>query len=618
MIIQSLVEKYQILAQSQIEDLPLAGWSVAKVSYAIPLKEDGSLSGELMDIRGKLNNKSRPQSLVVPEQAKRTSQVLPFFLVDNATYLLGIDTKNKPEKARESFLAAKSLHEEILQDVDSPAARAILNFFQKWDVEKAEKDPNLKVALADLKKGANLVFFFETTHVYHIPEIIDAWEVYLGKNEATDAFCSITGENDTIARLHPSIKGVQGAQSSGASLVSFNAEAYNSFGKEQGMNAPIGEKAAFEYTAALNYLLKASATHKRIEGTTLVFWANKKSDTPSEIIKQSITGFDESRRSLQQDEGMSLELSQTDLSDLMEKLSKGEAFQHDGEMISPNTPVYILGLSPNAARLSIRFFAERQLGVFVTNLMAHQERLTVVKPAYEKEKKLGIDDLLNAVISDKSRDKKAADLLGGELLRSILMGREYPRSLITMLSTRIKADRKMTSTRAAILKAYYLKNRHPQCPEEVLQVELNKEATNIPYLLGRAFAVLENIQWSANAKVGPGPGNKKSISMNKTIGDKYFYSAAATPSRIFPVLIDLSRHHLSKLNSNNPVASVRLQAQLTEIMGELGAKDLPNRLSLPERGSFQLGYFFQKQDDFKQIELKKAEKKYLKGEGKDE
>lgn len=620
MIIQSLIEKYEILEKSNLDTLPLAGSSAAKVSYLIRLRKNGSLVGKITDIRDKEGGKKGriPQIKIVPEQPKRTSQVMPFFLSDNATYLLGLDMKNNPEKARKSFLAAKKLHEEILQDVDIPAAKAVLNFFRSWDSAKVEEDENIKDVLTELKKGVNLAFSFMGKLIYDFPEVKKAWKNYLEREATIDGFCSITGEKAKIARLHPLIKGVQGAQTSGASLVSFNAEAYSSFGNVQGMNAPISEKAAFAYAAALNYLLSEPRTHRQIAGTTLVFWANKSSEIPSQIIDSAFASIKEVQEKNPEDGKQKIELRQTDLLAAMKKLQKGEDVSFENELISPKTPFYILGLSPNAARLSIRFYAQRNLGFFVTNLMAHQERLNIIKPEYEKEQSLGIDELLNAVTSEKSRDKKAVELLAGELLRSIVMGNNYPYSLITLLSMRIKADRKITSSRAAIIKAYYLKNRHPKCPQEVLHVELNKEATNAPYLLGRAFAVLEKIQWSANAKIDPERDNKKGISMNKTIADKYFNSAATTPSYIFPILLNLSQHHLRKLASKNQSASLSLQMQLSEILAKLDGKEFPKHLTLPEQGSFQLGYYHERQSGFAKAELKKAKENTFEGMEKDE
>lgn len=159
------------------------------------------------------------------------------------------------------------------------------------------------------------------------------------------------------------------------------------------------------------------------------------------------------------------------------------------------------------------------------------------------------------------------------------MNTSYPATLLYGVNLRIRAEHTVTRGRAAILKAYYLKNPHTDVPKEVLTVSLNPDSTNVPYTLGRLFSVLEQVQASAN------PG------INTTIKDRYFNSASATPSHVFPTLINLAQKHLKKLPDAH---RIHLEKQISQLMSMLG-ESYPTSLNLPQQGSFQLGYYHQTQ-----------------------
>lgn len=107
------------------------------------------------------------------------------------------------------------------------------------------------------------------------PFIQETWET--ARNESSEdgqiGTCLVTGKEAEISRIHKTIKGVPGAQSSGAALVSFNAPAFESYGKEQSYNAPVGKYAEFAYTTALNYLLNQRKYTFQLGDSMIVFWA---------------------------------------------------------------------------------------------------------------------------------------------------------------------------------------------------------------------------------------------------------------------------------------------------------------------------------------------------------
>ncbi len=229
----------------------------------------------------------------------------------------------------------------------------------------------------------------------------------------------------------------------------------------------------------------------------------------------------------------------------------------------------------------MRFFWQDTFGGLLKNINRHYEQLEIVRPSFDRREQLSLWDLLQETVNQKSTNKEPSHQLTGDVLRSILTGAPYPATLLNAVQLRIRADRQITRGRAAILKAYYLRNPHSDCPKEVLAVKLDPQNApeNVPYTLGRLFSVLEAIQQSAN------PG------INATIKDKYFSSASATPATIFPILLNLSQKHLRKLEKG---LAIYYDRQIGELVKTLGTS-LPAHLSLPEQGFFQLGYYQQTQ-----------------------
>ena len=581
MILQALVEHYEDLAAQG--KLARPGWSDANISYALYINDAGEIE-QVADIRQVSENgkeKPKPQVRKLPSSPTgRTSlAVKPAFLWDNSKYILGIDSKGKPEQSLRCFQGCRVLHHQLLDDVDSPAARAVLAFFDCWDPAKAREHPALADKLEDILAGANLVFRYQGAFLQDDALVRSAWQRYYdAAGDGPELVCLVTGKKGTTEAVHPSIKGVAGAQSSGAALVSFNGGAFCSYGKEQSFNAPTSKYAAFAYTSALNHLLAEREYVGRIGDTTVLFWASGGQRAYQSFSMASLFGAPST-------------YSVSDLQKMVLDLCQGKPVLFEETQLDPNTTFYILGLSPNAARLSVRFFLKNSFGEFVRNIQAHQERLEIVRPAFDKFEILPLWKLLDETVNQNSRDKSLVPGMAGETLRAILNDTPYPATLLNGVSLRIRAEREITRGRAAILKAYYLKHPHPDVPKEVLTVSLNPDSTNIPYVLGRLFSVLEAIQSSAN------PG------INTTIKDKYFNSASATPSRVFPTLINLAQKHLRKLDKGFDISYSK---QLTDLTAKLG-ETFPDRLSLPQQGAFQLGYYHQTQARY----TKKEEREHV-------
>lgn len=565
MILQALVKLYEDLAAQGKIARP--GWSPVQVSWALCLDAGGRLIQVIPLLEGQKNGGSTAQSMELPTPVARSVNIDSNFLWDHSGYLLGIDAKGKPERSRQCFDACRRLHEQVLDGVDSPISRAILAYFSQWQPARAAEHPALSDCLEEVRKGANLVFRVEGRFAQEDAAIRAAWQNhYDSGGDGPDMQCLVTGQMGPVARLHPAVKGVRGAQSSGASLVSFNAPAFCSYGREQSLNAPTGKYAAFAYTAALNHLLSDRAHVQRLGDTTVVFWAAGADPAYQAFSAAALFGGPRPAG-----------LEEATLRAALKKLSRMERCAE--VPLDPARPFYILGLSPNAARLSVRFFLRDCFGGFLSHVNAHHARMEIVRPANDPYETISLWALLQETVPQTVRDKSPSPVLAGATARAILSNTDYPAALLNGVMLRIRADRKITRGRAAILKAYYLKNPHTECPKEVLTVSLNETSSIVPYNLGRLFSVLEAIQQAAN------PG------INTTIKDKYFNSASATPATIFPILNNLAQKHLKKLDTGLRIHYDRQLGQIKELLGEM----LPGRLSLPEQASFDLGYYHQTQ-----------------------
>lgn len=572
MILQALTRYYEdLLSRGEIA---APGWAPAKISFALCLNENGELTQIVPTMDEVSKGKKtvfQPQLITLPAAVKRTVSIAANFLWDNSAYLLGIDQKGDPERSLKCFAAAAKLHHAVLDSVDSPNARAILAFFDTWKPEHAAEHPALIRQLDDVTAGGNLVFRVDGRKVEEDAAIREAWQRYRdGGESGVKMQCLVTGNEDEIAAVHPSVKGVRDAQSSGAALVSFNAPAFCSYGREQNYNAPVGKYAAFAYTAALNHLLADRDHVQHIGDTTVVCWAEGADDAYPGFFSAVIGG------------GTYGGLSDNDLRAALKRLANGLPCDDLG--VDPNRPFYILGLAPNAERLSVRFFLRDSFGKLMENVNAHYARLEIAGAKYSI---LPLWALLNATVRDFKK-QVPSPVVSGATLRAVFSGTPYPVSLMEAVLLRIRAERDITWGKAAIIKAYYLKNPHEDCPKEVLTVSLNEASTNPAYTLGRLFSVYEAVQQAAN------PG------INATIKDKYFNSAAAMPASIFPVLNNLCQKHLRKLDARQ---RVYYDKQIMKLKGVLN-ENYPARMTLAQQGSFDLGYYHQTQKRYTKKEEK--------------
>lgn len=546
-------------------EAPPPGYSQEKISFEIVLDATGKVV-RFADQRRPEGNKMLPKILAVPEPVKRTAGIAANLFWDKSAYVLGVTANEKATRTPEEHRAFRDLHLELLANSTDPGLSALYGFLEGWHPSDFTKlgypvdalDQNIVFRLEG-DKGGNGV----PQYIHDRPAARDLVALRSGGGDL--AHCLVTGKIAPATRLHPAIKGVSGAQSSGASLVSFNLDAFESYGKRQGLNAPVSEDAAFSYGAALNALLaRDSHRNLRIGDTAVVFWAETpergRAASLEEMMFQALTAEDEA----------------TATSKLRESLAAvAEGRARGDPNLDPDTRVYILGLAPNAARLALRFWYPGRFGDFARNVTRSWNDLAVAPPGWKGP------PAIRSLLYETAVQGKAENippLLGGELMRAVLTGGRYPRTLLSSVIGRIRADGKINGRRVAICKAVINRNSG----KEDISVSLDTENSDPAYRLGRLFAVLERTQSAAL------PG------INATIKDRYFAAASATPLRVFPGLIKNNTHHLALLRKGEKGGLAHwLDRQMGEIWDGLPA-NLPRSLTLEDQGRFVAGYYHQR------------------------
>jgi len=580
MILTALSQYYDRLVSADGHSkVPAYGFSEEKIGYILVLSEQG----ELVDVEPNLTDekKPRPKFMAVPRPEKRTSGVKPNFLWDKTAYVLGIalpkDKKTEAifEPSLATFEAFRDVHLSLLNQVEDKGLKAVTYFLQNWQPENFESSV-LKAEILD----SNVVFRLDGVRQF-IHETIEAkeiWSSLLKTNDGKEAMCLITGKHQPISRLHPSIKGVSGGQSSGVSIVSFNKDSFESYGKEQGVNAPVSEQAAFAYTTALNYLLRRENKQSiGLGDTTIVFWAQE--DNAEKVQKAESLFMNFFNPPSVTDNSETVELKAE-----IEKLAKGRPLSEIAPDLDPKTQFFILGLAPNAARLSIRFWLQTDFGHIQQRLAEHFQDLALDPLPWKTQP--SIWRLLMQLVPHREGQKnKIEDVpahLAGELMRSVLTGQRYPRAILAQLLSRFRSDGDINGLRVAMVKAVLQREFRKQLTKEEIPMSLDESNTNPAYLLGRLFAMLESIQRGAL-------GDK----VNATIADKYYASASTVPYSVYPRLLTGSKHHLSKIRKEKPGWAFNLEKELGQIMSQLPT-EFPRHFSIENQGRFSIGYYHQK------------------------
>lgn len=573
-ILQSLESYYR-----RLPGVAEPGWSPEKFGWSIVLSRQGE-PVDVEDIHDLLGKKPRPKLHAVPAAVKRTVGIAPNFLWDKTAYVLG-RTAGEGKRTAQEHAAFVATHLERLAGHNDEGLAALRRFLEKWAPERFDAPP-FKPEMLD----ANVMFRLDSDrcYIHERPAARALVATGQGGAEEEGILCLVTGERGAAARLHPTIKGVEGAQSSGAPLVSFNRDAFTSLGKEQGENAPTSEAAAFRYGAALNHLLTRDGPNRLrrpVGDATVVFWADA-SDAQAGEAADSF--FAQCFDSDNLEEAQAYQIRKQ-----LDAVAAGKPLAEVCPAIEPGTRFHVLGLSPNAARLSVRFWLSDTLDAFAQRLARHHEDLRIEPAPMGWGAAPSVNRLLVNTTALQREYKNIPPLLAGEVMRAVLSGTRYPLSLLSAALVRLRAgDNAESGWHAAAIRAVLvrLNRRNPEISEQgETPMSLKRDHANPGYQLGRLFAVYELAQRAALGKV------------NATIRDRYFGAASTTPASVFPLIVRGGQNHLAKVRKDKPGWATLIERELEEINDRFEPRPdgiWPRSLRLQDQGEFAIGYYHQR------------------------
>ena len=562
MILKALYDYY-----NRCGNLAVKGYEFKEIGYLIVLEKDGSF----VRLESRMINKKTASSFMVLQAVKRTGKkYVPNYFWDKYEYIVGGDGES--EIKHKTFV-------NMVVDFKSKLPKneyvdAIYNFYSKnEDVKSAISKDILYNELIKSNKNISFLIRGNTKIAAEDNDIKNTVLSEYSDNRSSN-ICLVLGKKASIVRLHTKINL---SKDTGA-LVAFQTSCgYNSYGKERGYNAPISEEAEFAYTTALNAMLSKNSHNKFMIGSrTFLFWASSDSDASKKTEEGLFSLFGK------------FEANEDDPNRRIELVRDTFMSVYNGKLnANKNDKFFILGLAPNSARIAVVYWSELPLREFAGLISRHFEDMKIVDTRKEKKPYVGLHSILGSVtLGGKSSD--ATPNLPEAVVKSIFQGLPYPISLFQACIRRICAEQSVTIVRAAIIKAYL--NRINNNNNIKIKIMLDKENQNQGYLCGRLFAVLDKIQEDANGI--------------HSIRERYMNSASSTPATVFSTILNLSAHHLEKLNNGKQVYYEKLKQ---EIVSKLDADGFPAHLSLQDQGRFFVGYYHQRQDFFTSKEDKETE-----------
>ena len=572
MILKALYDYYH-----RSGDLPVLGMELKEIGFIIVIDKYGNF----LRFEDRRIDKKSAQKFLVKKSVGRSSAPVANYLYDNSQYVFGYSDKGDMENMRKYFEVFKAKVEEIY-DVfsDNVALKAVYTFYRQDPsimVEIMQNDPLWTDIIKNLNKKYSIFSFLiegDTEIVASKRELIN---LEYDDNEILGRPCLVIGKHSKTVEV-PTATMIPGSQAT-AKLVAFQVNSgYDSYGKSKGYNAPISEEAEFAYTTALNHLLRSDSHNKFMIGSrTFLFWASSNSDA-SKASEDSL--FALFGRTEDDDPNKRIELVRHTFMSIF-----------SGDLpANKDDRFFILGLAPNSARIAVVYWNELPLREFAGLISKHFTDMEIADTDARKEKKpyMSLYSILGSVtLGGKSSD--ATPNLPDAVVKSVFQGLPYPFSLFQACIRRIRAEQSINITRAAIIKAY-LNRLNDNNNNKKLDIMLDKENQNQGYLCGRLFAVLDKIQEDANGI--------------HSIRERYMNSASATPAMVFATILNLSTHHLEKLNGGGQIFYERLKQ---EIISKLDANGFPAHLDLQDQGRFFVGYYHQRQTLFSSDKNNKTE-----------
>ena len=559
MILKALYDYYK-----RCDNLPAKGMEEKEIGFLIVL----SPKGEFLRFEDCRTGKDHARIYLVKKHVGRSSAAVANYLYDNSAYVLGYSDKSNG-KEQLYFDTFKTQIEDIAEVFpDSNEILAVKAFYdnsREEIIQTVSQDPLWE----DIKKNLSKKYSTFSFRIEGDSRIVAEKKeiLQLEEKDSSDAtFCLVSGEYGVPVDTTTSTM-IPGSQAT-AKLVAFQVNSgYDSYGKSKCGNAPISEEAEFAYTTALNSMLQKGSRNKFMLGTrTFVFWAanNNEASMETEESLFDLLGFSED--------------ANDDPNAKIMKVRKVFESIYSGIMKTGlDDKFYILGLAPNSARIAVVYWSETTLKDFAEKILRHFSDMEIHDTRKDKKPYMGIREIISSVtLGGKMSD--ATPNLPEAVVKSIFQGLPYPQTLYSACLRRIRAEQKLTITRAAIIKAYL--NRQSNNNKKI-DIMLDKDNNNQGYLCGRLFAVLDKIQEDAN-----------NIS---SIRERYMNAASATPSAVFATILNLSVHHSEKLDEGRRIYFEKIKQ---EILDKVSADGFPTHLDLQDQGRFFVGYYHQRQDFF--------------------
>ena len=561
MILKALYDYY-----NRCNNLPARGLEEKEIGFLIVL----SPNGQFLRFEDCRTGKDRARAYLVKKHVGRSSAAVANYLYDNSAYVLGYSekTNGKEQLYFDTFKEkVESIEDAFPDNKDITAIRKFYGNSRDMIIELVSQDALWEDIKKNLSKKYSIFSFRIEGDLKIVAEKKELLQLENGQDEANVThLCLVSGKHGpsvetTTATMIPGSQAI-------AKLVSFQVNSgYDSYGKTKCGNAPISEEAEFAYTTALNSMLQKGSRNKFMLGSrTFVFWASNNNEASMETEESlfDLLGFSE-------------DANDDPNANLMKVRKVFESIYSGIMKTGLDDKFYILGLAPNSARIAVVYWSETTLKDFAEKILRHFSDMEIYATRKDKKPYMGIREIISSV-TPGGKMSDATPNLPEAVVKSIFQGLPYPQTLYSACLRRIRAEQKLTITRAAIIKAYL--NRQSNNNKKI-DIMLDKDNNNQGYLCGRLFAVLDKIQEDANN--------------SSSIRERYMNAASATPSAVFATILNLSVHHSEKLDEGRRIYFEKLKQ---EILDKVSADGFPTHLDLQDQGRFFVGYYHQRQDFF--------------------
>ena len=531
-------------------DLPPTLYAEGPVRYWVNLDSHGRFLPPMTDTADPSSARTRRGQRRPLPQVQRSSGIRPLLLADKADYTLGYVADGKQaERVRKCHDAYVELVERCAAATRDPSVQAILNFLKSDPLTQVQPDESFD-------PSGIISFRVEENIAIDNPAVQNFWATVNADDDARTMQCLVCGNSrPVLERLQGKIKGIPGGQSAGTSLISANAQAFESYGLEASLTAPTCAGCGESFTRGLNALLSDDKNRFRTGGNVYVFWTREE------------TGFD-FYSTLEEPDPANIQA-------LLESVRTGRPNKIDEERF------YALSLSASAARAAVRDWTDTTVGRVKQNLAQWFQGQRIAALAEGPPRYYGLRALAFATVREP---RELPVTTPRSLTYAAFNGTPVPLAILAQAVRRNRAEQGVSRPRAALIKLALLSQTSGH--QEDHMVQLDSGNTEPAYVCGRLLAVLEQAQRAAIQGI------------RTTVVDRFYGTASSAPLAVFPRLMNGAQPHLSKLKRDNAAAGFAIDRKIEEILSHLKADSgFPRTLNLQQQGIFALGYYHQRAHD---------------------